>query len=331
MSEINQQLLTLGRQGHYNQEPLNLNEIVSQVLNQICPVPKTLVIEIELEEDLMNIRGGGSQVFRAVSNLISNAREAMQDIGQLIIRTENSYVDVSSGRFADVQKGEYAKLTISDTGIGISPDILPRIFDPFFTTKTSNRKRGSGLGLSVVHAVVENHDGCIDYESVPGGGTSFSLYFPTTRENTGTNMRNEIVGGKEKILAVDDDKVQREVNRKLLDKLGYDVDVAKNGEEALDILQEHPQDLLILDMIMPDGIDGAETLRRAMEINPSQKAIIVSGFAENQRVQEALRLGASEFIRKPLTFKSIAQAVRRALDSKTEIPAEGVSSDGAVV
>ena len=331
MSEINQQLLTLGRQGHYNQEPLNLNEIVSQVLNQICPVPKTLVIEKGLEEDLMNIRGGGSQVFRAVSNLISNAREAMQDIGQLIIRTENSYVDVSSGRFADVQKGEYAKLTISDTGIGISPDILPRIFDPFFTTKTSNRKRGSGLGLSVVHAVVENHDGCIDYESVPGGGTSFSLYFPTTRENTGTNMRNEIVGGKEKILAVDDDKVQREVNRKLLDKLGYDVDVAKNGEEALDILQEHPQDLLILDMIMPDGIDGAETLRRAMEINPSQKAIIVSGFAENQRVQEALRLGASEFIRKPLTFKSIAQAVRRALDSKTEIPAEGVSSDGAVV
>jgi PAS domain S-box-containing protein len=300
MSEINQQLLTLGRQGHYNQEPLNLNEIVSQVLNQICPVPKTLVIEKELEEDLMNIRGGGSQVFRAVSNLISNAREAMQDIGQLIIRTENSYVDVSSGRFADVQKGEYAKLTISDTGIGISPDILPRIFDPFFTTKTSNRKRGSGLGLSVVHAVVENHDGCIDYESVPGGGTSFSLYFPTTRENTGTNMRNEIVGGKEKILAVDDDKVQREVNRKLLDKLGYDVDVAKNGEEALDILQEHPQDLLILDMIMPDGIDGAETLRRAMEINPSQKAIIVSGFAENQRVQEALRLGASEFIRKHL-------------------------------
>lgn len=331
MSEINQQLLTLGRQGHYNQEPLNLNEIVSQVLDQICPVPETLVIQKELEENLMNIRGGGSQMFRTVSNLVSNAREAMQDIGQLTVRTENSYVDVSSGPFANVQKGEYVKLTISDTGIGISPDILPRIFDPFFTTKTPSRRKGSGLGLSVVHAVVEDHDGCIDYESVPGVGTSFYLYFPTTRENNGTNRRREIVGGKEKILVVDDDKVQREVNRKLLDKLGYDVDIVKSGEEALDILRKHPQDLLILDMIMPDGIDGTETLRRALEINPSQKAIIVSGFAENQRVQEALRLGASEFIRKPLTFKSIALAVRRALDSKAEVPAGGVSRDGAVV
>jgi PAS domain S-box-containing protein len=331
MSEINQQLLTLGRQGHYNQEPLNLNETVSHVLDQVCPVPETLVIEKELGEDLMKIRGGGSQIFRAVSNLISNAREAMQDIGQLTVRTENSRVDMSSGRFADVQKGEYVKLTISDTGIGISPDILPRIFDPFFTTKTSNRKRGSGLGLSVVHAVIEDHDGCIDYESVPGVGTSFYLYFPTTRENTGTNRRNEIVGGKEKILVVDDDKVQREVNRKLLAKLGYIVDVVKSGEEALDILQEHPQDLLILDIIMPDGIDGTETLRRAIELNPSQKAIIVSGFAENQRVQEALRLGASEFIGKPLTFKSIAQAVRRALDSKTGVSLGGVLRDGAVV
>jgi two-component system cell cycle sensor histidine kinase/response regulator CckA len=331
MSEINQQLLTLGRQGHYNQEPLNLNETITQVLDQICPVPETLIIEKELEEDLMNIRGGGSQIFRAVSNLISNAREAMQDIGQLTVRTENSYVDVSSGRFADVQKGEYVRLTISDTGIGIAPDILPRIFDPFFTTKTSGRKRGSGLGLSVVHAVIEDHDGCIDYESVPGVGTSFYLYFPTTRENTGTNRQNEIVGGKERILVVDDDKVQREVNSRLLDRLGYDVNVVKSGEEALDILREHPQDLLILDMIMPDGIDGTETLRRALEINPSQKAIIVSGFAENQRVQEALLLGASEFIRKPLTFKTIAQAVRRVLDPKTEVPAGGVSRDGAVV
>ena len=331
MSEINQQLLTLGRQGHYNQEPLNLNETISQVLDQIYPVPEKLVIEKELEEDLMNIRGGGSQIFRAISNLIANAREAMQDVGQLTVRTENSYVDVSSGRFADVQKGEYVKATISDTGIGISPDILPRIFDPFFTTKTSSRKRGSGLGLSVVHAVIEDHDGCIDYESVPGVGTSFYLYFPTTRENTETNRRIEVVGGKEKILVVDDDKVQREVNSRLLGKLGYDVNVVKSGEEALDILRKHPQDLLIIDMIMPDGIDGTEALRRALEINPSQKAIIVSGFAENQRVQEALLLGASEFIRKPLTFKSIAQAVRRALDSKTEVPAGGVSRDGAVV
>jgi CheY-like chemotaxis protein len=267
----------------------------------------------------MNILGGRAQILRAISNLLTNARDAMQDIGQLGIRTENRYVDVPSGRFASVQKGEYVRLTISDTGTGIPPDILPRIFDPFFTTKASTLRHGSGLGLSVVNAVVEDHNGCIDYESVPGVGTSFYLYFPTTREGISERESSEIIGGTEKVLIVDDDQVQREVNSRLLGKLGYTATAVKSGEEALEFLLNHPQDLLVLDMIMPDGIDGTETLRRALSINPSQKTVIVSGYAESENVKEALRLGASQFVRKPLSLNAVAEAVRKALDSEPKL------------
>jgi CheY-like chemotaxis protein len=226
------------------------------------------------------------------------------------------YVDVTAGKFADIQKGEYVKLTISDTGGGIVPEILPRIFDPFFSTKKPNQKRGSGLGLSVVHAVVEDHKGCIDYESIQGVGTSFYIYLPTTREKIPAAGQDEIVGGNENILIVDDDRVQREVNGRLLERLGYTVHAIGSGEEALEFISQNSQDMMIIDMIMPDGIDGTETLKQALKTNPSQKAILMSGYAESTRVKEALKLGASSFIRKPLTLEVLGRAVREALDSK---------------
>jgi CheY-like chemotaxis protein len=193
---------------------------------------------------------------------------------------------------------------------------LPKIFDPFFTTKSSSRKKGSGLGLSVVHAVMEDHGGYIDFDSVPGEGTSIFLYFPITREGKTAGVSDQIAGGSEKILIVDDDRVQREVCQKLLDKLGYRTKLAESGAVALEILRKEEFDLLLLDMVMPGGLDGSETYEKALEINPGQKAIIISGFAESDRVNKALDMGAGDFIRKPLTLKSIASAVRTELDKK---------------
>ncbi len=316
MAEINQQLLTLGRRGHYNQEPLNLNNIVAQVLNQIRPVPDSLIISCHLQDNLMLLKGGAAQIHRLLLNLVNNAREAMNDVGQLTLNTDNFYVDLLAGRYGRIPQGEYVKLTVSDTGTGISPEIMAKIFDPFFTTKSSDKKRGSGLGLSVVHAVIEDHNGFIDVASTPGEGTSFYVYFPITRENLRLQSTEEITGGKERILVVDDDHLQLEVCGRLLENLGYQASTVSSGEEALDYIVENPQDLIILDMIMLDGIDGTETLRRILEILPDQKAILVSGYASSERVEEALRLGAGEFIRKPLSLKSIAQAVRRELDRK---------------
>jgi PAS domain S-box-containing protein len=317
IGEINQQLLTLGRRGHYQQEPLVVNEVVEQILRQMEPLPPTLRVESRLADDLMYIKAGRSQIYRALTNLVNNAREAMQDIGCLSITTENCYVDEQLVNEGSVPRGEYVKLTVSDTGCGIPAKIRSRIFDPFFTTKQADKKRGSGLGISVVDAVVKDHQGFIDLHSVEGEGTSFYLYIPITRETPIGDGSHEVTGGTESILVVDDDEVQREVTRELLTRLGYRVDVAENGEQALQRLAAQSADLLLLDMIMPPGMDGAETYRKALEHAPDQRALLVSGFAESDRVELALNLGASAFVRKPLSRKTLAQAVRKALDTKS--------------
>jgi len=314
MADINQQLLTLSRRGHYTLETINLNDIITQSLNQIEMPPATLYIETELDQNLMNIKAGSSQILRVISNLINNARDAMQNKGYLYIQTENYYADKFSGKYGRVPKGEYAKVTITDTGCGISEDILHKMFDPFYSTKIADKHRGSGLGLSVVHAVMEDHGGYIDIQTKPGQGTSFYLYFPITRELVETPTSDNIIGGTENILVVDDDALQREVALNLLIKLGYKAIAVESGEKAIEYLKENSLDLIILDMIMPDGIDGVETYKRALEINPEQKAIIVSGYAETEQVNLAMKLGADSFIRKPLTLKAVARAVRQELE-----------------
>ncbi|MBD3382306.1 MAG: PAS domain S-box protein [candidate division Zixibacteria bacterium] len=316
MAEINQQLLTLGRRAHYIQEPLNLNEVVLDVIGQVYPLPDTISVEKELDSKLMNIKGGKSQITRVISNLTSNALDSMQEIGCLTIKTENYYAEDISKKYGKVPRGEYVKLTISDTGCGIAADIINNIFDPFFSTKTADKKRGSGLGLSVVHAVIQDHNGFIDLKSEVGKGTSFYIYLPITRETKELDRDDDIPGGSELVLVVDDDEIQRDVTLRLLEKLGYKVTVSPSGEDALKLLGEHSFDLLALDLIMPPGIDGAETFRRALQINPSQKAIIVSGYSDRVRAEVALKLGAGAYVRKPLTLKSLATAVREVLDRK---------------
>ncbi len=301
---------------------MNLNEIIQYVIREMEVLPENLIIETDYDNNLMNIKGGGAQIHRIITNMINNARDAMQDVGNIRVKTENYYADNLYINYTQIPKGEYVKLTITDVGCGIPEEIRQSIFDPFFTTKTTDKKRGSGLGLSVVDAVVKDHNGFIDLKSKMGEGTSFYLYFPTTRENTDIDVTDaEIIGGTENILVVDDDSSQCTVTLSLLKKLGYNARAIENGEEAIEFLKDNPQDLLILDMIMPGGIDGTEIYRRALKINPEQRAIIVSGFAESNRVDEAIGLGVDMYLRKPLTMRSIAPAVRKSLDQKAVLSA----------
>ncbi|MDH3892533.1 MAG: PAS domain S-box protein [candidate division Zixibacteria bacterium] len=319
IAEINQQLLTLGRRGHYNAETLNLNEIILQATKDIKPHSDTLVIKTVLGPNLMNIRGGGAQLHRVINNLLHNAIDAMRCIGQVTVKTENYYVDDVSVAYGRVPKGEFVKLTIADTGCGITDDIVQKIFDPFFTTKTSDKKRGTGLGLSVVDAVIKDHGGYLDLDTQVGVGTSFYLYFPVTRESRDEQHPEKIPCGTESILVVDDDDTQRRVSAQILRKLGYQVTIAESGEKAIELLKKSSPDLLVLDMIMPPGLDGTETYRQAIEIDPNQRAIVVSGFSSSERVIEAQKLGAGTFVRKPFTKRSIAEAVRTELDKRVEI------------
>jgi len=270
-----------------------------------------------LEGELLNIKGGRAQLYRALFNLANNARDAMHDKGTLVLKTENYYVEQRAVKYNRIPQGEYVKVTVTDTGCGIPPEHISRIFDPFFTLKTTDKKRGSGLGLSVVDAVVKDHKGYIDIESEVGQGTSFYVYFPITREIPTPVAANNIVGGTESILVVDDDPVQREVTKNLLERLGYRVTTVESGEKAVSVFKSSTFDLMILDMIMLPGIDGVETLRRVRQISPTQKSLLVSGFSESQRVNEALKMGAGGYIRKPLDLKVIATAVRQELGRKT--------------
>ncbi len=319
IADINQDLLTMGRRGHYNQEVINLNTIVLHTIKEMDSRTDTVKCETNLCEDIMKIKGGPSQIHRMITNLLVNGQDAMQNNGTLHIKTENYYVDDTSIAFGLVPKGEYVKLTVTDSGCGIPDDIIQNILDPFFSTKKADKKSGSGLGLSVVDAVIKDHNGYLDLSSKVGKGTSFYLYFPVTRDDVEEIKSTLLRGGTEKILVVDDDDVQREVSTKLLKKLGYEVCSINSGKKAVEFLHNNPQDLIILDMIMPPGIDGAETYKQILKINSQQKAIIVSGFSESDRVLEAQKLGVGAFVKKPITKTAIAAAIRTELDRNAEI------------
>lgn len=166
-------------------------------------------------------------------------------------------------------------------------------------------------------SVVKDHNGYVDVKSNVGEGTEFFLYFPISREDNIDEKLIEIIGGNEKILVVDDDLMVLEVTQKILEILGYHVKTVETGETALEMLQKESFDLLILDMIIPGSIDGTETFKRVLEINPTQQAIIVSGYAESTRVQEAMRLGVKSFIKKPFTKEIISHAIRDAIQNES--------------
>lgn len=318
IADINQDLLTMGRRGHYNQEVLDINRLVLQTAKEMESRSRTVSIQTNLCKDIKKIKGGNAQLHRLLTNLLVNSQDAMQNIGQITIKTENYYAEDTSIAFGRVPKGEYVKLTISDNGCGIPDDIIHNILDPFFTTKTTDKKRGSGLGLSVVDAVMKDHNGYLDLKSQVGHGTTFYLYFPTTIEDYSGVEFQHSGSGEESILIVDDDDIQREVTTRLLTKIGYKASSIESGEKAIEFVKENPQDLIILDMVMPGGIDGADTYRQLLDICPDQKAIILSGFSESDRVLEAQKLGAGAFIKKPVTKKTIAAAVRGELDRKVD-------------
>jgi CheY-like chemotaxis protein len=284
-------------------------------------MPSTLDLQLSLSPDLPRVVGSGAQLVRMITNLVTNAREAMDDKGALVVATRVVYIDEPLRlRLSRIPVGEYVVLEVTDTGTGITPDVLDKMFDAFFTTKGPGRRRGAGLGLSVVQAIVEDHRGYLDIDSELGRGSTFRIYLPASREPMAVKAESGVPGGTETVLVVDDDGWLRDVTTQLLESLGYHAAAAASGEEAVRYLREHAADILVLDMIMPSGWDGAETYRRILEFRPTQRAILLSGFAESDRVAEAQQLGAGPYLRKPATRSELAKAVRLELDRSAAHP-----------
>jgi CheY-like chemotaxis protein len=322
-ARIVQDLLTLARRGVAISEVVDFNHIVKRYLTspehaKIMSFHPQVTLEVQLEEKLLYIKGSPVHLSKTLMNVVSNAAESMQWGGVIAITTQNKYIEKPVRGYEDVDEGDYVVLTVSDTGSGISPDDLSRIFEPFYTKKIMGRS-GTGLGMSVVWSTIKDHNGYIDVQSAEGKGTTFTLYFPATREALAQPEHavplEKLMGKGEKILVVDDVKTQRDIALHMLTHLGYSATTVASGEQAIEHMRSDRADLVILDMIMDPGIDGLETYKKILEIHPGQRAIIVSGYTETERAREAEKLGAAEYVLKPYSIEKLGLAIKKGLAS----------------
>ncbi|KAB2889947.1 MAG: response regulator [Desulfobulbaceae bacterium] len=316
-------LLSLARGVSTVRENNNLNAIVAAYLespefHNLKSSHSTVRFRTELEPDLLNISCSTIHIKKCVMNLVTNAAEAIMDKGEIVVSTRNEYCEGALPGFPEMEKGEYAVLTVGDTGMGIPEESLERIFEPFYSRKVVGRS-GTGLGLALAWSTVRDHQGAITVES-GAGGTIFELYFPANR--LGMVVTEEVAdlarfrGQGQKVLVVDDDQQQRVLARQILEHLGYRAETIASGEEAVTLLKRERCDLVILDMVMDPGINGCETYRRISEIHPGQLAIITSGYSESAEVQKAMALGVRRFVKKPYTIGTIAAVIHDTLHSR---------------
>jgi two-component system cell cycle sensor histidine kinase/response regulator CckA len=246
-----------------------------------------------------------------------NAQHAMPDGGQILIETSNvSPSDEYLRAHLDAKPGKYVLLTVSDSGIGMEPNVMDRIFEPFFTTKSIHE--GTGLGLAMVHGIVSQHGGYIRCYSEPGIGTSFKIYFPVSSTELVLEMsetREMPALGTETVLLVDDDDRIRDMAIEMIEMGGYQVLMARSGEEALEVYACHREkiSLVILDLIMP-GMGGRKCLEELLRIDPNVKVLVASGYSSNGLSQDGQGKGCRGFVIKPYDAKDILAAIRKVLD-----------------
>jgi CheY-like chemotaxis protein len=315
-SELTSQLLAYSRKGNINIKPLDLNRI----LNEVCELTvkgfdSSIVCSLDTKKDVKNIRGDESQIHQVLMNLVINARDAMPDGGNLTIKIEMFTTDIQQHmRNFVLWPGEYVRLTVSDSGTGMSEETLAKMFEPYFTTK--GKQGGAGLGMSVVYGIVKSHGGYIHVESMPDIGTSIEVYFPATDQTEQPVKRPDPSwqGGSETILVVDDEVDIVSMLTHILSNAGYTVLASHVSTDGLRLFEENIDDidLVILDIIMPD-LRGDELLRRILTLNPDARVILASGYSERGSYGHLLQKGKVEFIGKPFSIETLLGMVRSIL------------------
>ena len=282
-------------------------------------IPSTVSIKINVKSESSLIMADPVQMQQILMNLCVNASHAMMERGG-VLGVELSDYSLSAGneKGDGIKPGLYMKLTVSDTGVGIPTEIIDKIFDPFFTTKKLGE--GTGLGLSVVHGIVSQHNGYITVESEPGKGATFTVYLPKFHEAYFEDKAADdtVPSGHERVLFVDDEEPLAEMGEDILSDLGYNVTVKTSSKEALALLKADPSrfDLVITDQTMPD-VTGIELAREILALRPGLPIIMATGFSHIVDADKAKAAGIRAFVMKPLTKKEIARAARKVLDEKT--------------
>ncbi|WP_334119921.1 PAS domain-containing protein [Limnobacter sp.] len=317
-AELTSRLLSFARRQPLRPITLNANRLIrdSEELFQRT-LPKSIEIDVVENEELWSMDVDASQLEVALLNLVINARDSMQNGGKLTIESANTYLDSDyAATEGEVAPGQYVRLTISDTGCGMTRETIKRAFEPFFTTKEVGK--GSGLGLSMVFGFVKQSQGHIKIYSEMGAGTSVKLYFPRSKADTRPDPcvmeQGEIKGRNEHILIVEDDDLVREHLHSQLIEMGYRVTAAVDGPSALAVLEQIAHiDLLLTDIIMPNGINGRQLADMAKELKPDLKVLFTSGYTENTIVHDGKLDADLELLSKPYRKRELASKVRKVL------------------
>jgi len=310
--DLAQQLLTFSSGG----APIKKTMFISELLKESALFAlsgSNVQCEFSISNNLWAVEIDEGQINQAINNLIINAIQSMPEGGRIKLTAEN--VTVSEGE----KKGRYVKISIVDQGIGIPKEHLPKIFEPYFTTK----QKGSGLGLAIVYSIIKKHDGYIEVETELGVGTTFKVYLPASLKNVfmRKGLKEKIQTGKGKILVMDDEELVRKVIGEMLVFLGYEVEFAKEGIEAIELYkkakaQGQPFDAIIMDLTIPKGMGGKETINKLLEIDPTVKAIVSSGYSTDPVMTEFTKYGFKGFIIKPFKIKELGEVLYRVIMEK---------------
>jgi PAS domain S-box-containing protein len=313
------QILAFSRQSDRKPVPVGLPLLLKEAL-KLCRSTFSASIEIirDIQQDCAPVMADPTQLHQIIMNLMVNAYHAVEETGgKITVRLRETQLAEEDLRGSPLPPGKYARLSISDTGCGIAPDVMEKIFDPYFTTKPQGK--GTGLGLSVVYGIVKEHGGHINVYSEVGKGTTFNVYLPGTEKASDTlpaaKAAPPLTTGHEHILLVDDEAIIIELERHMLERLGYRVTSCPDGTEALATFSETPGafDLVITDINMPN-MTGDQLARKIMAIRPEIPIIICTGFSEKIGLEEARAIGVKDFLMKPVAKSELAQKVRKALD-----------------
>ncbi len=316
--DLIEQILTFSRRSEVEVRPLKINTLIKETLKMLrSMLPATVIIQQEIPDNIDTVLADPTQIQQLMINLCNNAAQAMNGRGgTLKVSLANTDLKETPAG-TDLLPGRFIRVMVEDSGCGIQQEIKDRIFDPFFTTKQPGE--GAGLGLSVVHGIVINHKGGIILNSKPGEGTRFEVFLPVSSDRAdevALETQPDTPFGRERILFVDDEEVVVDANRRILERLGYQVTTAANGPEALHLFLKDPglYDLIITDMTMP-AMTGTELAEKIIRIKPTIPIILCTGYNQFMSIEKANALGIRDFIMKPSARQEIAGAIRRVLDA----------------
>ncbi|MEN6484742.1 MAG: PAS domain S-box protein [Syntrophobacteraceae bacterium] len=309
------QILAFSRRNEQGKKPVRVDAILREALKMLrASLPSTIDIQTSVSSRLA-VLADQTQIHQVLMNLCTNAGQAMRDHGGVLtVELADLWIDSeTASSHPGWQAGPHVKLTVRDTGHGIAPPILDRIFDPFFTTKEPGV--GTGLGLAVVHGIVKSHGGVIEVESVPGEGTAFHVYVPAMKgaEESHAAEAEDIPCGFGRILLVDDEPMLALATKRMLERLGYEVEHRLDGSEALEVFRssqaETPFELVITDMTMP-RLTGADLARELLKLEPDLPVVLCTGFSEIMDKEMAKSLGIRAYLIKPVIARELAETVR---------------------